>query len=115
MTEFNLDGLKMTVVKTAASGVVNRQTVFTFRQIGDIVSAHYAGGGVELGYLIGRIGGDQLAFRYCQTDQSGKLVGGRSECCLEHNENGRLRLIERFVWESRNEAGENFFEEIDAT
>ncbi len=108
----NLDGVRMKVVKTAESGVVDRETVFTFRQADDLVSAHYAGGGVALGYLVGRIDGDRLVFRYCQADLSSGLDGGRSDCRLERLDDGRLRLIERFEWTSRAGAGENVFEQV---
>lgn len=108
----NLDGVNMTVVKTAENGVVNRETIFSFQQSGDLVSAHYAGGGVASGYLVGRIDGDRLEFRYCQADLSGGLDGGRSDCTLERLEDGRLRLIERFEWASRPGGGENIFEQV---
>ena len=108
----NLDGVRMIVVQTAESGIVNRETVFTFQQTGDLVSVHYAGGGVASGYLVGRMDGERLEFRYCQADLSGGLDGGRSDCTLERLDDGRLRLIERFEWASRPGAGENVFEQV---
>ena len=43
----------MRVVSTAEVGVVEGDTLFTFTQEGSVVSAHYSGGRVRLGYLVG--------------------------------------------------------------
>ncbi len=112
MAEFNLDRVRMNVVKTAATGVVNRDTIFAFRQTGDIVSADYAGGAVVKGYLVGLLSGETLDFRYCQVDTQRNLDGGRSHCILTHLKDGRIAMTERFEWESRSEVGENIFEEL---
>lgn len=49
----SLDGVRMRVVSTAEGGEVNIETLFGFTQDGSVVSAHYAGGKVRLGYLVG--------------------------------------------------------------
>ncbi len=114
MPEFNFDNVKMNVVKTAANGVVNSNTLFSFHQSGDTVWAEYDGGGVTKGFLVGKVQGSSLKFRYCQTDINGNLDGGVSNCRLERMTDDRMRMIETFQWESRNETGENIFEELNA-
>lgn len=101
----------MRVVSTAESGVVNAETLFTFTQEGPVVSAHYSGGYVRLGYLVGVITSEGLCFRYAQLDTNGRLDGGSSTCEIEMTFDGRIRLIERFQWESREGSGTNIFEE----
>lgn len=112
MSDYNLDRIRMNVVKTAAAGVVNHETIFDFRQNGNVVTSGYAGGAVVQGYLVGALQGAALTFRYCQIDKYGNLDGGVSTCRLSRLPDGRLAMTETFQWESREGVGENVFEEI---
>jgi hypothetical protein len=95
---FNLDGLKMNAPVTAPGGVINADTIFRFTQIGSHVEAHYAGGLVVSGRLIGLLKGDTLEFRYCQLHNDQSLAGGHSNCTL-NRDNG--------------ESGENIIAQLD--
>ena len=83
----------MRAVQTAGAGEVDGDTLFSFAQSGSTVSAHYAGGAVELDY--------------------GEVHGGRSVCEVTRHTDGRLRLLEHFHWESREGSGTNALEEVD--
>ena len=110
----SLDGLRMRTVATAAAGEVDRNTLFLFGQRGNTVWARYAGGGVELGYLVGSVTSGRLVFRYSQVDPTGEVHGGRSVCDVTLLPDGRVRLLEHFHWESREGSGTNVLEEVDA-
>jgi hypothetical protein len=88
----SLDGLRMRTVATAVAGEVDGNTLFLFGQRGNTVWARYAGGAVELGYLVGSV-------------TSGRLT------LLP---DGRVRMLEHFHWESREGSGTNVLEEVDA-
>ena len=108
----NLNNIKMNVIKTAQNGVVNEQTIFSFSQVNNIISASYSGGKIEKGFLVGRIEKDKLSFSYCQLQTDGKMDNGKSECDIEM-ENQKIRLIEHFEWNSRdNDSGINIFQEL---
>ncbi|MCM3874731.1 MAG: hypothetical protein ND895_28895 [Pyrinomonadaceae bacterium] len=109
----SLDGVRMRVVSTAEGGEVNPETLFEFAQDGLVVSARYSGGKVRLGYLVGTMSADVLRFRYAQVDDSGRLDGGHSTCEIGRMVNGRIQLVEHFVWDSRVGSGTNVFEEAD--
>lgn len=109
----SFDGLRMRAVQTAGAGEVDRDTLFSFAQSGSTVSAHYTGGAVELGYLVGSVATGHLLFRYCQVDRGGEVHGGRSVCEVTRHTDGRLRLLEHFHWESREGNGTNVLEEVD--
>jgi uncharacterized protein YndB with AHSA1/START domain len=111
-TSFDFDGLRMNAVKTAENGVVNADTLFRFRQRGSEVAADYAGGGVVDGHLVGLVDGARMRFRYAQLERGGVLNGGASECEIERTDDGRLRLVEHFQWESRPGGGTNVIEEL---
>jgi hypothetical protein len=108
----NLDGLQMYVSSTALDGVVNADTRLHFIQRGGRVAARYAGGNVKRGWLVGRLSGADLRFRYAQVEATGAVHAGRSECTVEQLASGRVRIVERFTWTSRPGTGENVFDEI---
>ena len=109
--QFRLDGLRMHAVQTAKTGVINKDTIFEFTQVGDRVWADYSGGKVERGYLVGVVSGNKLNFRYCQMSIDGDLEGGESNCDLEVKD-GLVRIIEHFNWESRPGGGTNVIQEL---
>ena len=109
---FSLDGVRMAGAATDSSGVVSGETIFTFEQTGDVVSARYRGGDIIDGYLIGQLSGANLHFRYVQADGSGALDAGVSNGELERLSDGRLRLVEHFQWITRQGSGTNVFEQI---
>jgi hypothetical protein len=108
----NLDGRVMYVSSSAERGVVGLDTRLRFLQKGSRVFARYSGGSVERGCLVGTVAGTKLAFRYVQRERSGELHAGRSLCDLQLREDGRLRILERFKWTTREGAGTNVFDEI---
>jgi hypothetical protein len=108
----SLDGRQMRAVATADGGEVSVDTLFTFVQVGNTVSAQYAGGTVRLGHLVGTLAGRELSFRYAQVDHAGRVDGGRSVCDVSLLTDGRVQLREHFHWESRDGSGTNILEEI---
>ena len=87
----SLDGVRMRAVGTAGTGQVGSDTLFVFTQSGSTVSARYAGGALELGYLVGSVTSGRLVFRYCQVDRQGEVHGGRSACDITRLPDGRIR------------------------
>ena len=108
----NLDGLWMYVSSTAAAGVVDSDTRLQFIQKGQCVAARYTGGSVKRGWLVGRLSGSELVFRYAQAEAAGEVHSGHSVCRVERLSTGRIRITERFTWTSRPGSGTNVFDEI---
>ncbi len=109
----NLHGKRMRVAQTAPNGVVGKGTIFEFSQVGKVVEARYAGGRIATGFLVGLLEGDTLTFRFCQISDGIRVDGGASSGRLETLQDGRLRIVESFTWESRGgDSGVNVFEEI---
>lgn len=106
----SFDNKKMNAVKTASNGVVNHETIFHFKEEDGIITAEYAGGRVKHGYLTGKIIEDKLAFQYAQVHDDGEKDGGHSVCDIEILPDGRIQLIEHFVWSEG--VGTNIIEEL---
>jgi hypothetical protein len=101
----------MRTASTGEGGVVSSDTEFVFEQTADVVSARYRGGAIIDGYLVGRLSGARIHFRYVQIDVDGRVDAGVSDGHFERLPDGRLRLTERFQWVTRPEHGTNIFEE----
>jgi hypothetical protein len=108
----NLDGLVMSVSSTGPQSVVGSGTLLYLRQKGSRVFGRYGGGSVSRGYLVGQLTAQQLVFRYTQVEAAGEIHGGRSVCELEHQPDGRARIVEHFTWRTRVGSGTNVFDEV---
>lgn len=109
----SLNNVKMHVIQTAPNGVVNEDTVFIFRQQGNVVTSEYSGGKIIAEFLVGKLENEDLSFSYCQLQNDGVLDNGISSCKLGKDKTGRIRLTEHFEWKSRpGENGINIFEEM---
>ena len=112
LSPVSLDGVVMFVASTAESGVVDASTRITFTQHASRVLGRYQGGRIRRGVLVGAVQGTHLRFRYLQVEASGELHGGRSNCDIQQTPEGRLRIVERFVWTTRDGRGTNVFDEL---
>jgi hypothetical protein len=110
----NLNGLSFQVSATATAGVVSSDTRLTLLQRGNRILGRYQGGSIQRGYLVGSIEGHTMHFRYSQRETAGGIHGGRSVCFLEFLSGGRLRIREHFTWKTREGAGVNIFDQVDA-
>jgi hypothetical protein len=110
----NLNGLSFQVGATATTGVVSSETRLVLSQRGSRIFGRYQGGSIRRGYLVGSIVGHKLNFRYSQRETTGGIHGGKSTCFLEFLPGGRLRIREHFTWKTRDGAGVNIFDQVDA-
>ncbi len=67
---------------------------------------------MKRGWLVGRLSGSGLVFRYVQREAAGGLHAGHSGGTVEQLDTGRVRIVERLTWTSREGSGTNVFEEI---
>lgn len=111
----NLNGRKFVSVSNTDNGEVSGQTVFHYRQQGNIVEATYSGGAIIKGYLIGKFTrSDKLYFSYQHINKEMNVHVGEAESTIEKLENGRLRLNERWRWLNRDKSeGSSVVEESD--
>jgi len=107
-----LHGLMLRVVSSDKAGDVDPATTLAFEQAGPMAWARYEGGKVRLGFLLGALSGSRLECRYVQMANDGRVDGGHSTCVVGVMPDGRVRLTERFQWDTRRGSGTNVFEEI---
>ena len=88
------------------------ETEFVFGQEGRVVHARYGGGAIDVGFLVGIVDGATVEFRYVHVDREGTIASGHSTDTIEVLSDGRLRLHERWEWESKEGSGTSILEEI---
>ncbi|MCE7009501.1 hypothetical protein LWC34_42835 [Kibdelosporangium philippinense] len=108
----SLDGRQFRAVADTVGGEVEATTLFTYHEEDGEVWAEYSGGRVRRGYLVGTRTGDRLEFRYAQLNTVGETNTGHCVSTIETLPDGRLRLAEKWQWESRDGEGTSVVEEV---
>ena len=100
-------------ISNTANGETSEQTVFHYKQTGNILTAEYAGGQIQKGHLIGLV--DELGnidMRYHQVNEKFVLMPGTCQSTPEILPNGKILLHERWEWTSGNKSkGSSIIEE----
>lgn len=114
---FNLHNKTFRVVRNDGPGAeVTTDTVFRFTQRAvagkEIVEAEYSGGGVLAGRMLGVIEGTQMRHSYVQVNHAGSFSSGESTDEISSLPNGKLQLIDRWQWKTREGSGVCIFEEV---
>lgn len=109
----NYDGKTFKPIQNTANGETSGDTVFHYRQAGNILTAEYAGGRIKAGHLIGLVGADgKIDMRYHQVNDAGELMTGVCRSVPEWMENGKIRLHETWEWTSGDRSsGQSVIEE----
>jgi hypothetical protein len=112
--KINYDGRVFKSVQNSAAGEVSGETVFHYRQKGDLVWAEYSGGEIVFGHLIAKVLEDgALEMRYQHLNRHGELMTGKCFSVPEVLPDGKIRLRENWQWTSGDfSEGESVIEEI---
>ena len=112
-TEISLDGRTLVGVANSEQGDVSGDTRFRFEQDEDRIYAHYSGGEIVDGHLVGTLDGTHWEIRYVQLTDAGETATGHSVGEIELLEDGRVRVTDEWEWESKEGTGESVLEEIE--
>jgi hypothetical protein len=110
--ELSLDGRTLVGVANDDAGEVGGETQFHFEQDGDRIRAQYSGGAVAEGYLVGTFDRSRWDVRYVQINEAGETSTDHSVGVVSRLEDGRVRVEDEWVWESKPGAGESVLEEV---
>lgn len=112
--KIDYDGRSFASVRNSPGGEVGADTIFCYRQLGDVVWAEYRGGEIVRGHLIAKCDGDGvLDMRYHHVNTRGDLMTGTCSSTPELLPDGRIRLHEKWRWTSGDRsAGESVVEEL---
>ena len=110
----NYDCRRFQSVSNSEGGDVGNETVFTYRQQGDLLWGEYYGGKIRRGNLVGKVDNiGNLEFIYQHVTVEGQLKSGYCKSTPEILPDFRLRLYEKWRWIDGDQSdGESVIEEI---
>ncbi len=95
------------------NGETSDETIFLYRQVGNILTSEYSGGKIIKGHLIGLVDENgTIEMRYHQINNKGELMTGICISTPEILQNGQIRLHENWRWTcGDNSKGQSVIEE----
>lgn len=96
------------------NGETSDETIFYYKQVGNVLTSEYSGGKIIYGHLLGLVDKNgNIEMRYHQVNNLGEIRSGICHSTLEILENGKIRLHESWEWISGNKSkGQSIIEEI---
>ena len=100
-------------ISNTENGETSNETIFLYKQIGNILTSEYSGGKIIKGHLIGLvIENGEIEMRYHQVNNNGELMTGVCRSIPEILSNGKIRLHENWEWTSGDKSkGQSIIEE----
>jgi hypothetical protein len=88
-------------ISNTENGEISNQTLFHYKQEGNILTAVYSGGKIKFGHLIGLVDSSgNIEMRYHQVNDQNELMTGICQSKPEILNNGKIRLHESWEWTS---------------
>ena len=109
----NYNGKFFRPITNTENGETSNETVFYYKQVGNVLTSEYSGGKIKYGHLIGLVDNDgNIEMRYHQLNDKGELMTGICISKPEILSNGKIRLHERWEWTSGDKSkGQSIIEE----
>ena len=110
----NYNNRKFRLIKNSENGETSSETIFEYKQEGEILTSTYSGGKIIKGHLIGLVDNvGNINMRYHQVNEKGVLMTGICKSKPELLPNGKIRLHENWNWTSSDKSnGISILEEI---
>ncbi len=105
---------KFRAIQNSENGETSAETIFLYKQNGNILTSSYKGGKIIKGHLIGLVDEDGIiTMAYHQINDLGAIMTGTCNSTPELLENGKIRLNEDWQWTSGDKSkGKSIIEEI---
>ena len=102
------------LIVNSKSGQTSTETIFNYKQEGNILTSEYSGGQIKTGHLIGIVDeSGNINMRYHHVDVNDELMTGLCHSSPEILEDGKIRLHESWQWTSGDlSKGHSIIEEM---
>ena len=110
----NYNNKKFRTINNSENGETSTETIFHYKQIGNLLTGTYSGGKIKFGHLIGLVDEfGNIDMRYHQVNTQNELMTGVCFSKPALLANGKVKLHESWEWTSGNKSkGESIIEEI---
>lgn len=103
MSEINFNNKTFSLIINSENGKVNKETIFEYKQKGNLVTADYYGGTIQYGKIIGVLKDKQLNMLYQCLTTHNELKAGKAIAEIAFTENEKLKLKLKWEWLDNNE------------
>lgn len=86
------------LVANTDNGKVSNETIFEYRQEGDMVTANYYGGSIRYGKIIAILKDMELKMLYQCITTGNELKAGKAMAEISFTENGKMKLTLNWEW-----------------
>lgn len=97
MSKFNFNNKKFALIQNSENGHVNSETVFEYKQNGNLVTADYYGGNIKYGKIIALLREDKLNMLYQCLTADNELKAGKAIAEIGMTEAKKITM--RLNWE----------------
>jgi len=110
----NYNNKRFKAVQNSSNGETSDETIFEYKQTGNVLTAEYKGGNILTGHLIGLVDDyGNIDMRYHQVNEKGELMTGICKSKPEVSSNDKIILHENWQWTSGDKSkGTSILEEI---
>jgi hypothetical protein len=113
MDDYNFNNKTFSLMQNSENGKVSNETIFEYKQQGNLVTADYHGGSILYGKIIAILKGDQLNMLYQCITTNNELKAGKAIAQISFTENGKLKLELNWEWlDNKEEKGVSEYLEI---
>ncbi len=104
--KINFNNKKFLLIENSENGKVNTDTIFEYKQDGNLVTANYYGGTIRYGKIIAFLKDKQLDMVYQCSTIDGELKAGKAIADISLDENNKIKLTLNWEWlNDTNEKG----------
>jgi len=98
MTKYDFNHKTFSLLENSSEGKADSETIFEYRQDGDLVTADYHGGEIRYGKIIALLKNDELHMRYqCLTGKN-ELKSGKAVAAISMTSNNKIKLTLDWEW-----------------
>lgn len=110
----NYHNKKFRPIRNTPNGETSEETIFHYKQDGNMLTCTYSGGQIKTGQLIALVDSEgNIDMRYHQINNKGELMTGICQSKPETLSDGRIRLHESWQWTSGDQStGNSVLEEV---
>ena len=106
MNELNFNNKTFSLISNSENGKVNTETIFEFKQDGNLVTADYYGGTIRYGKIIAVLNHRQLNMLYQCATTNKELKAGKAIAEISFTQNEKIKLKLNWEWlDNKNEKG----------
>ncbi len=98
MQQFDFNNKTFSLIENSEKGKVNSDTIFKYKQDGNIVTADYYGGSVKYGKIIAHLKDNKLDMLYQCITTENELKAGKAIAKISLTEDHKIKLALNWQW-----------------